>query len=140
MARSTLNAMPTDCRSASARPCAPSRPPHGGLGGHVYHCAACDETRYSYHSCRNRHCPQCQHAAAQQWLREQQALLLPVPYFLLTFTLPAALRRVAQQQPRLIYNLLFRASAVAAQELARDPRFIGGQLGLIGILQPGPAT
>jgi hypothetical protein len=105
------------------------------LGGHVYHCAACDETRYSYHSCRNRHCPQCQHAAAQRWLREQQALLLPAPYFLLTFTLPAALRSVAQQQPRLIYNLLFRASAAAAQELARDPRCIGGQLGLIGILQ-----
>jgi len=105
------------------------------LGGHVYHCAACDETRYSYHSCRNRHCPQCQHAAAQRWLREQQALLLPAPYFLLTFTLPAELRSVAQQQPRLIYNLLFRASAAAAQELARDPRFIGGQLGLIGILQ-----
>ena len=105
------------------------------LGGHVYHCAACDETRYSYHSCRNRHCPQCQHAAAQRWLQEQQALLLPAPYFLLTFTLPAALRSVAQQQPRLIYNLLFRASAAAAQELARDPRFIGGQLGLIGILQ-----
>ena len=55
--------------------------------------------------------------------------------FLLTFTLPAALRSSAQQQPRLIYNLLFRASATAAQELARDPRFIGGQLGLIGILQ-----
>ena len=105
------------------------------LGGHVYHCAACDETRYSYHSCRNRHCPQCQHAAAQQWLREQQALLLPAPYFLPTFTLPAELRGVAQQQPRLIYNLLSRASAAAAQELARDPRFIGGQLGLIGILQ-----
>ena len=105
------------------------------LGGHVYHCAACDETRYSYHSCRNRHCPQCQHAAAQRWLREQQDLLLPAPYFLLTFTLPAALRSVAQQHPRLIYNLLFRASAAAAQELARDPRFIGGQLGLIGILQ-----
>ncbi len=105
------------------------------LGGHVYHCAACDETRYSYHSCRNRHCPQCQHAAAQRWLREQQDLLLPAPYFLLTFTLPAELRSVARQHPRVIYNLLFRASAAAAQELARDPRFIGGQLGLIGILQ-----
>jgi len=105
------------------------------LGGHVYHCAACGETRYSYHSCRNRHCPQCQHAAAQQWLIAQQDLLLPVPYFLLTFTLPAELRTVARQHPRLIYNLLFRASAAAAQELARDPRFIGGQLGLIGILQ-----
>jgi len=105
------------------------------LGGHVYRCAVCGETRYSYHSCRNRHCPQCQHAAAQQWLMDQQHLLLPGPYFLLTFTLPAELRSIARQHPRLIYNLLFRASAAAAQELARDPRCIGGQLGLIGILQ-----
>lgn len=105
------------------------------LGGHVYRCPACAEMLYSYHSCRNRHCPRCQHAAAQQWLTAQQDLLLPVPYFLLTFTLPAELRAVARQHPRLIYNLLFRASAAAAQELAHDPRFIGGQLGLIGILQ-----
>lgn len=105
------------------------------LGGHVYRCPACAEMLYSYHSCRNRHCPRCQHAAAQQWLTAQQDLLLPVPYFLLTFTLPAELRSVARQHPCLIYNLLFRASAATAQELARDPRFIGGQLGLIGILQ-----
>jgi hypothetical protein len=71
------------------------------LGGHVYHCTDCDETRYSYHSCRNRHCPKCQHDAAQQWLQKQQDMLLPVPYFLLTFTLPEGLRKVARRHQKL---------------------------------------
>jgi len=59
------------------------------LGGQVYTCQACGETQYSYHSCRNRHCPKCQNDKAQEWLDAQQDLLLPVPYFMLTFTLPA---------------------------------------------------
>jgi len=104
------------------------------LGGQVYRCAVCGETRYSYHSCRNRHCPKCQHAQAQAWLHLQQKLLLPVPYFLLTFTLPAELRLLASQNQKLIYNLLFRASAQSTQQLARDPRFVGGQIGLVGVL------
>jgi hypothetical protein len=104
------------------------------LGGQVYRCAACGKTRYSYHSCRNRHCPKCQQEQAQAWLQLQQALLLPVPYFLLTFTLPAPLRPLASQNQKLIYNLLFRASAQATQKLARDPRFVGGQIGLVGVL------
>jgi hypothetical protein len=104
------------------------------LGGHVYHCDQCDEERYSYHSCRNRHCPKCQHDAAEQWLARQQDFLLPVPYFLLTFTLPAELRELARSNQRVIYNLLFRASAAASQRLARDPRFVGGQIGLVGVL------
>jgi hypothetical protein len=105
------------------------------LGGHVYTCLACATTRYSYHSCRNRHCPTCQQEAGQTWLAEQQALLLPVPYFLITFTLPAGLRVVARQHARTLYTLLFRASAAALQQLAHDPRFLGGQLGMIGVLQ-----
>jgi hypothetical protein len=104
------------------------------LGGHVYHCDTCDEERYSYHSCRNRHCPKCQNDAAEEWLNKQQACLLPVPYFLLTFTLPAGLRKLARSNQKVMYNLLFRASAAATQQLAQDPRFVGGQIGLIGIL------
>ena len=104
------------------------------LGGQVYHCPACDETRYSYHSCRNRHCPKCQHEQTEEWLQLQRELLLPVPYFLLTFTLPAELRQLASQNQKLIYNLLFRASAQATQQLAHDPRFVGGQIGLVGVL------
>jgi hypothetical protein len=105
------------------------------LGGHVYTCSACGTRRYSYHSCRNRHCPTCQHDAAQSWLESQQELLLPVPYFLVTFTLPSELRDVAYHHQRIVYNLLFRASAGALMELARDPRFLGAQIGLVGVLQ-----
>jgi hypothetical protein len=92
-------------------------------------------TRYSYHSCRNRHCPTCQQDAAQAWLVRQQDLLLPVPYFLVTFTLPGGLRDVAYRHQTLIYDLFFRSSAAALQQLAQDPRFLGGQLGMVGVLQ-----
>jgi hypothetical protein len=104
------------------------------LGGHLYHCDHCDETQYSYHSCKNRHCPKCQNAAGQQWLEQQQDLLLPVPYFLVTFTLPTELREIARRHQKLIYHLLFRASAAALQQLALDPRFVGGQIGMVGVL------
>jgi uncharacterized protein (DUF983 family) len=104
------------------------------LGGQVYTCPACGETQYSYHSCRNRHCPKCQNDKAQDWLEAQQDLLLPVPYFMLTFTLPAALCEVVRSNQSLLYNLLFRISAAAAQCLAKDARFVGGQIGLVGIL------
>jgi hypothetical protein len=105
------------------------------LGGHLYTCPACATVRYSYHSCRNRHCPTCQQDAAQTWLERQQELLLPVPYFLITFTLPPSLRELARSHQRQLYTLLFQASAAALQQLARDPRFLGGQLGLLGVLQ-----
>jgi hypothetical protein len=104
------------------------------LGGHVYACPECGETQYLYHSCRNRHCPKCQHENAQRWLARQETLRLPVPYFLLTFTLPSQLRPVARRHQKLVYAALFRASAEAAQQLARDPRFVGGRLGLVGVL------
>jgi len=105
------------------------------LGGHVYTCPSCQFIRYSYHSCRNRHCPTCQHQATQAWLAEQQALLLPVPYFLVTFTLPSELRAIARQQPEALYPLLFHTSAAALQQLAHNPRFLGGQIGMLGVLQ-----
>jgi hypothetical protein len=104
------------------------------LGGHVYHCPECDETIYQYHSCRNRHCPKCQNGKAYQWLEKQRDLLLPVPYFLLTFTLPDELRRIARSNQGLFYHLLFRASSEATQCLAQDPRFIGGRVGMVGVL------
>ena len=105
------------------------------LGGQVYTCQGCQQTRYSYHSCRNRHCPKCQQQRTQQWLAQQQALLLPVPYFLLTFTVPEALRPLIRSHQKQFYHLLFQASAQATQQLAQDPRFVGGQLGLLGVLQ-----
>lgn len=105
------------------------------LGGQVYRCTACGETCYSYHSCRNRHCPKCQQEQTEEWLALQQELLLPTPYFLLTFTLPSELRDLAFRHQKLIYDLLFHASSQAVQKLARDPRLIGGQIGLVGVLQ-----
>ena len=114
------------------------------LGGQVYACGHCDQVQYRYHSCRNRHCPKCQNLQGQHWLEKQGELLLPVPYFLLTFTLPAELRPLARQHQKLFYTTLFRASAAATQQLARAPRFtpaptatqvrVGGQIGLVGVL------
>ncbi len=104
------------------------------LGGQVYFCDHCKEQRYSYHSCKNRHCPKCGNEQANQWLEEQQQLLLPVNHFLVTFTLPAELRALARSNQKTIYNLLFRASSQALLKLAEDPRFVGGRLGMVGVL------
>lgn len=104
------------------------------LGGQVYRCPDCEQVQYSYHSCRNRHCPKCQNERAQQWLEKQQDLLLTVSYFLLTFTVPAKLNEVARRHQSLIYDLLFKTSAAATQQLAQDPRFLGGTIGMVGVL------
>ena len=104
------------------------------LGGQVYYCNQCQEQRFSYHSCKNRHCPKCQNQQANQWLEEQKSLLLPVPYFMVTFTLPAELRPLARSNQKTIYNLLFRASSQALLQLAHDPRFVGARLGMVGVL------
>jgi len=104
------------------------------LGGHLYQCDTCGEVVYSYHSCRNRHCNQCQLDKAEAWLAQQEAMLLPVPYFLVTFTLPQEMRTVAYANQQVVYNLLFRCAAEARQALAADPRFVGGQVGAIGVL------
>lgn len=104
------------------------------LGGQVYFCNDCREQRYSYHSCKNRHCPKCGNDQANEWLAAQQELLLPTHYFLVTFTLPQELRSLARSHQKLIYNLLFRASSQALLKLAQDERFVGGQLGMVGVL------
>ena len=104
------------------------------LGGQLYFCVQCQEQRYSYHSCKNRHCPKCGNEQAHQWLAAQQSLLLPINYFLVTFTLPEELRALARSNQKLIYHLLFRASSAALLKLAQDPRFVGGRVGLLGVL------
>lgn len=104
------------------------------LGGHIYWCESCEEHRYSYHSCKNRHCPKCQNDQADEWLQNQKDLLLPVAYFMVTFTVPEELRELVRSHQKTLYNILFRSSAAALQELAHDPRFIGGQIGMLGVL------
>lgn len=105
------------------------------LGGHLYRCPQCRQEHYRYHSCKNRHCPKCQNDQVDRWLDQQRDLLLPVPYFLATFTLPQGLRRLARGHQKVVYDLLFQASHQALQKLAADPKYIGGALGLIGVLQ-----
>ena len=105
------------------------------LGGHAYYCETCDDTFYSYHSCKNRHCPKCQNKQGQVWLENQKDLLLPVIHFMVTFTLPEEFRDLVRRHQEIFYNILFHASAQALRELAKDPRFIGGIIGMVGILQ-----
>jgi Putative transposase/Transposase zinc-binding domain len=104
------------------------------LGGQLYFCDQCKEQHDSYHSCKNRHCPKCQNAQANEWLENQKNLLLPVSYFMVTFTLPEELRSPARSHQKLIYNLLFRASSEALLELSSDPRFVGAKIGAVGVL------
>jgi ribosomal protein L37AE/L43A len=104
------------------------------LGGQGYVCTKCDERRWSYHSCKNRHCPKCGNDQAEKWLKEQKELLLPVVHFLVTFTLPEELRLVARSNQRTVYNILFRASSEALLKLAWDKRFVGGRVGMVGVL------
>src|SRR5215510_7272549 len=104
------------------------------LGGQLYFCEQCAELHYSFHSCKNRHCPKCQNDQAEAWLENQKSLLLPVNYFMLTFTLPEELRSLARSHQKTVYNILFRASADALLELAADPRFVGGKVGMVGVL------
>jgi len=104
------------------------------LGGHVERCAACGRLRYSYHSCRNRHCPKCQTLAKERWLAARRAELLPAPYFHVVFTLPHTLNALAQGNPRVIYSLLFKAAADTLLEFGENPRWLGGELGVTMVL------
>lgn len=105
------------------------------LGGQVDHGETCQAYQYSDHSCQNRHGPKCQQDQAEPWLDNQQRLLLPVPHFMVTCTLPAALRALARRHQQTLDTLLFRSSSEALQELAWDPRCIGGRIGMVGVLQ-----
>jgi hypothetical protein len=105
------------------------------LGGHLYLCPECEKEHYQYHSCKNRHCPKCQNDQADRWIHWQRELLLPIPYFMATFTLPQGLRRLARGHQKIVYHILFQASQQALQKLASDPKYIGGTLGMIGVLQ-----
>jgi predicted Zn-ribbon and HTH transcriptional regulator len=104
------------------------------LGGHVARCEDCAYTTIAYNSCRNRHCPKCQGAAAKQWLGERAAELLPVPYFHVVFTLPAAIADIAYQNKAVIYDILFKASAEAVLTIAADPKHLGARVGITSVL------
>jgi Transposase zinc-binding domain len=97
------------------------------LGGHVARCEGCAHTVIAYNSCRNRHCPKCQGAAAREWLTERAAELLPVGYFHLVFTLPSPIADIAYQNKAVLYDLLFKAAAEATITIAGDPKHLGAR-------------
>jgi len=104
------------------------------LGGHVLRCEDCAHAQIAYNSCRNRHCPKCQSAAAKSWLADRQAELLSVPYYHLVFTLPAAVADIAYQNKAAVYDMLFAASAEALTTIAADPKHLGARIGVISVL------
>ena len=104
------------------------------LGGHTQTCDRCGAVRHAYNSCRNRHCPKCQGAAQATWLAARQAERLPIPYFHVVFTLPHTLNALAQGNPRVLYTALFRAAAETLLTFGRDPRYLGGTIGVTAIL------
>jgi len=104
------------------------------LGGHVERCEACAHTRIAYNSCRNRHCPKCQGRAAAEWLTAREVELLPVPYFHVVFTLPAAIGAIAYQNKAAVYGLLFTAAAEALTTIAVDPKHLGAEIGVTAVL------
>src|SRR5271168_3989831 len=110
-----------DCRTAA-------------LGGQVWRCDACGTEVFSWHSCGNRSCPKCHTAQTREWLEHRQAEMLPVPYFHITVTVPAELREVLRANQRNGYGVLMQASAAAITELARDPRYVGGTVGVLAVL------
>jgi hypothetical protein len=105
------------------------------MGGQKWLCPDCGKIHYSYHSCRNRHCPKCQNDRADQWIKKQLDLLLPVPYFMATITVPEGLRASFRSNQKSLYHLFFKASSEAIMLLAKDRRFLGAQIGMMGILQ-----
>jgi hypothetical protein len=104
------------------------------LGGHVARCEDCNHTVIAYNSCRNRHCPKCQAAAATEWLAAREADLLPVAYFHVVFTLPAAIADIAYQNKAAIYDILFTASAETMIAIAADPKHLGARIGITSVL------
>jgi Putative transposase/Transposase zinc-binding domain len=104
------------------------------LGGHVERCEDCAYTTIAFNSCRNRHCPKCQSAAAREWLTAREAELLPVPYFHVVFTLPDRIAAIAYQNKAVVYDLLFKASSEAVLTIAADPEHLGARIGITAVL------
>ena len=131
-AQSISSAIPI-CLPHTTRPLTPSAT--GAYGYSLSACESCGRHHHIAHACGNRHDPQCQHQKAAQWLHSQLDTQLPGPYFLITFTVPEALRPFCRSHPRLAYQALFSASSQALKRLAKEPRFIGTTLpGFTGIL------
>jgi len=104
------------------------------LGGHSEACEDCGHKRIAYNSCRDRHCPRCQGAAARTWLEAQEANLLPVGYFHVVFTLPSEIADIAFQNKALVYDLLFKTASETMLTIAADPKHLGARIGFTAVL------
>jgi Putative transposase/Transposase zinc-binding domain len=104
------------------------------LGGHVETCSHCEHQRIAYNSCRNRHCPKCQSAAKERWVEQRKNELLPIPYFHAVFTVPPAIAEIALRNKKVLFGILFRASAETLLRIAADPRHLGAHIGFFSIL------
>ena len=103
-------------------------------GGHIEACDHCDYQQPAYNSCHNRHCPKCQGIARRKWVAARLHEVLPVPYYHIVFTLPHRLNNIALYNKRLIYDMFYKAAAYTLLKFGRDPKWLGAQLGLIGVL------
>jgi len=104
------------------------------LGGHVAACINCNHQHIAYNSCKNRHCPKCQGPAARDWMEAQAEHLLPVEYFHVVFTLPEQIARIAYWNKKVLYDLLFKASAKTLTTIAADPKHLGAKIGMTSVL------
>jgi hypothetical protein len=104
------------------------------LGGHVEQCDACGHQRIFYNSCRNRHCPKCQSLARADWIEDRLAEVLDTQYFHVVFTVPEEIAAIAYQNKRVVYGILFRATAETLRIIAADPKHLGAELGFFAVL------
>lgn len=104
------------------------------LGGHIDSCSSCGHLQISYNSCRNRHCPKCQGEKREEWISKRSEELLPVKYFHVVFTLPDSINRLAIQSPKAVYDLLFKCAWQTLADFSKDPKWVQGQMGMIGVL------
>jgi hypothetical protein len=110
------------------------------LGGHVYVCNQCGHRQFAYHSCKNRNCPKCQREDTDLWLQQRRQELLAVPYFHVVFTLPKEFHEIVRHHQKALYRVLMQAAAGSLMKLAADPRYVGGQLGILAVLHTWTTT
>lgn len=104
------------------------------LGGHLEQCDECGHERNCFNSCRDRHCPKCQSLARAQWIEDRQTELLEVPYFHVVFTIPEQLAAIALQNKKVVYGILFAATAETLKTIAADPEHLGAEIGFFAVL------
>ena len=110
------------------------------FGGHAYECDHCGHEHYLFHSCCNRNCPKCQNNNSKKWLEKRKREILPVNYYHVVFTLPEELRNVIRSNQKELLSILMKAAAYSLKKLAKDPHYVGGKIGFLGVLHTWTQT